>query len=114
MFYYKQKELGVTQVESPDQMPAEEHWAIIIFETETVHVPGDERSRTAPGHGYPAHTDTHETFKYWAAKDKASLEKALAYMREENDKAVYRENKPYVIIFSRPATIKTTIKVEIT
>mgnify|MGYP000510051357 CR=1 FL=1 len=30
--------------------------------TETAHIPGDERSRTNPGHGYPAHTVTHKTF----------------------------------------------------
>ena len=41
-------------------------WIIIEFETQSVYVEGDERSRTNPGHGYPAHTDTFETNKITA------------------------------------------------
>lgn len=37
---------------SPSDIPKKEHWAILDFVT--VHIPGDERSRTNPGHGYPA------------------------------------------------------------
>jgi len=36
-------------------IPAGEHWAIIT--SRSVSIPGDERSRTAPGHGYPAHSE---------------------------------------------------------
>jgi hypothetical protein len=31
------------------------HYAVILFQSVTI--PGDERSRTAPGHGYPEHTE---------------------------------------------------------
>jgi hypothetical protein len=34
-----------------DQLPLGEHWAILEFSSLTI--PGDERSRTNPGHGYP-------------------------------------------------------------
>lgn len=30
----------------------------MIITSESISIPGDERSRTAPGHGYPAHTRT--------------------------------------------------------
>ena len=33
------------------------HHAVILFQSVTI--PGDERSRTAPGHGYPEHTELH-------------------------------------------------------
>ena len=36
-------------------------YAIII--ESSIHHPGDERSRTHPGHGYPAHTETVQEFK---------------------------------------------------
>ena len=36
------------------KIPTTEHWAII--QTTQTWVPGDERSRTNPGHGYPEHT----------------------------------------------------------
>lgn len=33
-------------------IPKDKHWAVIRFGT--VYIPGDERSRTNPGHGYQA------------------------------------------------------------
>lgn len=114
MFYYKHKELGVTRVEKPEQMPAGEHWAILIFETTSTYVPGDERSRTAPGHGYPAHYETNSSFQYWACADKSALERALNYMRKEHEReAGYRAPKPYVIIHARRAEVRTKVEVEI-
>ena len=29
---------------------------LVVLDKGSVHVPGDKRSRTHPGHGYPAHT----------------------------------------------------------
>lgn len=48
-------------VSSADKMPKCEHWAII--RSSSVSIPGDERSRTAPGHGYPEHTDHYITYE---------------------------------------------------
>ena len=48
------------RIEDLTKIPAGEHWAIL--EIETVHIPGDERSRTAPGHGYPAHTERYISY----------------------------------------------------
>ena len=91
MFYYKKEELGLVRVEKPEQMPKEEHWAIIIFEVKSQYVPGDERSKQCPGHGYPAHTEYTNSFQYWAARDRQALEDALDYMRLEQEKNTYQE-----------------------
>lgn len=114
MFHYKDKELGVTYVEKPEKMPAGEHWAILIFETSSTYVEGDERSRTNPGHGYPAHYETHNSFQYWACADKNALERALAYMQKEAEReAGYRAPKPYVVIHARKAEVRTVTTVEV-
>lgn len=65
------------QIRSNSEMPKTEHYAIIIFKTERVFVPGDERSRTAPGHGYPERTDEFDTFEYWVSIDKDDWTKKL-------------------------------------
>lgn len=114
MFTYVKDKLGLARVEKPEQMPIGEHWAILIFEVKTVYVEGDERSRLAPGHGYPAHTDSYNSFQYWACRDRQAMEDALEYMRSEQEKNVYQEKKPYTVIRARPAAVKTTIKVEVT
>jgi hypothetical protein len=49
-----------------------------VFVKRSFHVPGDERSRQAPGHGYPEHTETVtdviefltlDALKEWIAKN---------------------------------------------
>lgn len=41
--------------DKPSDIPDGHHYAIIEFRK--IHVPGDERSRTNPGHGCPAHDE---------------------------------------------------------
>lgn len=48
-------------VQRIEDIPVGEHWAII--EVTTFTVPGDQRSRDAPGHGYPAHTEQQITYR---------------------------------------------------
>lgn len=52
------------------EIPTKEHLAILI--QETISIPGDERSRTNPGHGYPASQEI--VFKYIYFEDILSLE----------------------------------------
>lgn len=47
-------------VSSKGDMLNKPHFAIIEFGSITI--PGDERSRTCPGHGYPEHTESVVTY----------------------------------------------------
>lgn len=51
------REVTVTH---PDHLPVGKSWAIV--EIVNVHIPGDERSRESPGHGYPEHTETYTRY----------------------------------------------------
>lgn len=55
------------------EIPRGEHWAILTFGSVTI--PGDERSRTNPGHGYPESTET--TISYAAYLNEESFKIAL-------------------------------------
>lgn len=48
-------------VTSADKLKAGEHFGII--ESSSIYVPGDERSRTNPGHGYPGGSEAVITLK---------------------------------------------------
>jgi hypothetical protein len=48
---------------SEQAKPKGEHWAIL--ELRFINIPGDERSRQAPGHGYPEHTETSVSYEYF-------------------------------------------------
>ena len=56
-------------VNRAEDIPSGEHWAII--RTVGVFIPGDERSRTNPGHGYPERTENY--LSYQAFTDEAEF-----------------------------------------
>jgi hypothetical protein len=57
-------------VHGPADIPAVEHWA--IFEGSSITTEADERSKTNPGHGYPASTERFVTYR--AYLDQAEFE----------------------------------------
>jgi len=59
---------------SINDIPIEEHWAII--KNESITIPGDERSRTAPGHGYPEHIEHYFSYEIYYTEEK--FKQALA------------------------------------
>jgi hypothetical protein len=72
---------------------------------ESVTIPGDERSRTNPGHGYPEHTVSH-----WAIETFPSRSEWEAEIKRRQG-LVYRSEFKAVVI--KPAKIKTSFVVEV-
>ena len=81
------------------KLPETEHWAIIT--TEQIYIDGDERSRTNPGHGYPAHTV--ENISYEAFTNYAAFKTKV-----ENLNA---RNKSFQMISAVPLVLKTEITI---
>lgn len=73
------------QAKGPNDVPKDSHYAILVFETTSVYIPGDERSRTNPGHGYPASTEYYDNFQYFFTKNAVELDKFVK--RLYNDKS---------------------------
>lgn len=55
-------------VHKVEDIPNTEHFA--IFRQNTIYIPGDERSRTNPGHGYPASTEYTIDYEAYLTFDK--------------------------------------------
>ncbi len=81
------------------EVPKNEHYAVIV--TETVYHEGDERSRTCPGHGYPAYTETFP--KYIPFKGLLEFE---TWIKQNKD-------KEFVAIKAIPLKITTEIVVKV-
>ncbi len=65
--------MSAIYVKTPADIPSREHWAIL--EGRSISIPGDERSRTNPGHGYP---ESVERFlDYVAYLDEAEFKREL-------------------------------------
>ena len=90
----------MTYASNYDNIPKKPHWAIITFSS--IHIPGDERSRTSPGHGYPAHTES--VIKYQTFTDQDEWEKAVTPLEERNEK--------YIAGYFTPASIRKVIHIE--
>lgn len=58
------------RVSSPEDVPTGHHYAVIVYKSQSVYIPGDERSRTNPGHGYPERTESFDTFEHWVTESK--------------------------------------------
>jgi len=54
-------------------VPKTAHFAVLEESSTSVHHEGDERSRTNPGHGYPAYTETIHSIDYKSFKDQDEL-----------------------------------------
>ena len=68
-------------VSNLDDIPHTECW--VIVKTETVSHEGDERSRTNPGHGYPAYTE-HFVRVYEVFTDEETFKGELAHQIKES------------------------------
>ena len=93
-------------VQRSEDIPVGKHWAILSFGSITI--PGDERSRTNPGHGYPESTQVttayhlYETEADWLAE----IER-----REAPKTFGYKEGYIALIVERPSITAKVQVKV---
>jgi len=86
-----------------DQYDPDEVLAVVI--TESTTIPGDERSRTHPGHGYPEHTVENQVFKEF--KDRAQFE---AWIKDNMTRSYGRQKFQAYICKKVKVELKTEIK----
>ena len=78
------------------------HFAALVFEF--VMIPGDERSRSNPGHGYPEHSESVVKYiEFCSRKDMESWVKS-----EEK----YHTRANYRLIEVKPLSVKREISIE--
>ena len=82
------------------ELPKSEYWAILT--PKSTHIPGDERSRTNPGHGYPESTERSWSIEVFTSE--------ADWKKEIEDKT--RRSDRFQAIHARPATITTETKIE--
>ena len=85
------------RVNSPDDIPDTDHYAVLVYKTTSTHVPGDERSRTHPGHGYPAHNVTSDSFEHWIASNESLLQEKVEAL-SKRPKFSYSEPDKFVVL----------------
>ena len=81
---------------SREEIMSKPHWAVI--EKVTVHHEGDLRSQMNPGHGYPAHTTTHDQYTPYETEE----EMLDRYGRK-------RSHETLIAIKAEPLVIKTEL-----
>lgn len=92
-------------VTSPSDIPTTEHWALI--EGSSVYIEGDERSLSAPGHGYPAHTVSYISYRAFPSLESVTQE------IQRREVAKYSSSKPYRVLHVKPMTVQTEIKIAV-
>lgn len=90
----------MTTVREQRQMLTQPHFAVLTFEF--IHHEGDERSRTHPGHGYPAYSEG--VTKYHAFKTQEELETWLRLNESQ---------KNYAVLQVTPLTVERSVAVKL-
>jgi len=85
-------------------VPQVPHYAVITYKTIQHWVEGDERSRTHPGHGYPAGYETREEIGYQAFETVEKLQDFIKYDR-------YLKEGSYQVIKVEPMKVETKVSV---
>lgn len=75
-------------------IPKERHYAVFEVKTTNIHHEGDERSRTNPGHGYPAWTEQIVSVEYRWSLDQDELKKFMERHLHEQHKYYVAEVNP--------------------
>ena len=91
-------------VEQPAEPQVENKYAVIY--SETIHHPGDERSRTNPGHGYPAYDESVEVLKKFPDED--ALKEWIL-----NNNSPYGGGKSFKAIRYQELKASTEVKVHV-
>lgn len=86
-----------------NSIPNTPHLAIIS--TTTIYIPGDERSRTNPGHGYPESTETVITYEVFTDRKK--------WEEEIQRRVTSPYSKAFKAVEVKPAEITTTVSVTV-
>ena len=90
-------------VHRPKDVPQEEHFVILEFDS--VYIPGDERSRTNPGHGYGEQTLPVVNYIAFASRQEWEME---VHARTQNSTAYSTQ---WVPIIARKAKVRVQIEV---
>lgn len=85
-------------VHSKQEFNPGSHFAVLVFSY--VHIPGDERSRTNPGHGYPA--EDRPVVQYISFDSRDEMERWV--QREESRRNV-RAGANYQVIEVKPLAV---------
>jgi hypothetical protein len=86
-----------------DEIPEGECFAIITIGS--VHIPGDERSRSAPGHGYPERTEYFPQLQVFT--DEEEWKQTIGEMVRANPRQKLRA------FVMKPASITTSVLVNV-
>lgn len=89
-----------------NDIPTTPHWAIVSFSS--IFIPGDERSKSCPGHGYP---DSTETSVIYYAFDNEQEWKSEISKKMKPSYGPPETN--FVAMKAMPATISTEVSVKI-
>jgi hypothetical protein len=89
-------------VSTRNKFPEGKHYVILEFSS--IWIPGDERSRTNPGHGYPERSE--DVVRYIAFLDEADWKREIA-RRTEHERSI----SFVAFVVEKKAEITTVVQV---
>lgn len=91
-------------ITNPTDIPKGTQYAALV--SDSVYIPGDERSKTNPGHGYPAENKSIIQFICFADQNEMK-----EWVKKRESAKSYGQ-KPYKIIEFTPLEVAVSVSVE--
>lgn len=88
-----------------EDLPVGKHWVILTFED--IYIPGDERSKTNPGHGYGPSTVTNTIVRTFANESDWKLK------IQSLENPVFGSKIPYVPLIVERPVVSTRVEVAV-
>lgn len=95
------------RITRPEDWPRVRCYVLQFFAKTTINHEGDERSRTHPGHGYPAYSETIHSVNQYVTTDEQAWRHTIRDLYEEN-----RSRKDFSALIVEVAKIETTVEVK--
>jgi len=97
------------RVKGPNDVPNEPHFAVIVYGVRSIYIPGDERSRTNPGHGYPGGHEHFDDLEHWVTTERSYLEEFVTELESRTG----ADKKSYVVMeVAKKGSVSRSTKVQ--
>ena len=78
--------MSFKRISKASDIPSMPHFVIVTTSQQTIHHEGDQRSRTNPGHGYPAYDETINNLEMEITFDQIEWEEKVKRLFNHNPK----------------------------
>lgn len=106
----EQEMYHIQPTKSAADIPNSKHLAVLVQKVNRFDIPGDERSRTNPGHGYPATTEFVHQLEYFPFYTPEAATEYVQYLVSKKHSPVHMD---HIRVIQVAGTARVTVTTQV-